>query len=104
MLVVGQKEGKYYESSVSDEHDSIDYSTIAQDFHFILISNTIRQDYTGRIGKPVRTVVIRSSAGLPFKEDDRIEWDGKNYKIVDVPETTNSLTSKLTSKVITMVG
>ena len=104
MLVAGEKSAKYYASSISDENDSVEYATIPLQFNFILISNTIRQDYSGRIGKPVRTVVIRTSANIEFKEDDRIVWNEKIYKIIDIPETNNAFKSSLTSKLITMVG
>lgn len=104
MLMIGQKIATYYESEVNDEYNSIDYDLVGRDFRFILVSNTVRQDYSGRIGKPVRTVVIRTTADLPFKEDDKIEWEGRVYKINDIPQTDNKFSVIKTNKVITMVG
>lgn len=104
MLIVGQKTATHFPHSINDENDAIEFEAVGQDFDFILVSDRKAYDYANRLGKSTRVVTIRTDANIDFQEDDKIVWDGKTYKISDVPFTDSKLTSLRMNKIITMVG
>lgn len=104
MLVVGQKTGKYYASNISTNAMYVEYSTIAKDFKFVLVSEVKSKDFGQRVGKAPRVFVIKTDAKIDFKENDKIVWNEKEYLIRDVTEEDSPMTTLLVNKQITMEG